>query len=283
MNGGASSCAKAGAGEATPLLDLDGFSGPLDRLLALARAHAIDLARLPLIALVDQLAAALQQAPPATPLGQKGDWVVMVAWLVQLRSRLLLPADPAPDRVADLAVEPQVAAQAAELRDRLVDLQAMQTLARWLDSRPRLGRDVFARGQPEDFAAAIGVAHDIDVVEFLWASLMLFDDDLPDVDTAAGYRPRWRDLHSVPQARLRILRLLAEAPDGRSLARLLPGAAEAASSGTQSMLKRCSAWTSTLVASLELARQGDVQLAQEADFRPILVTRLPVHLTAAPG
>ena len=128
------------AGEGTPVLDLDGYSGPLEQLLVLARAHEIDLTRLPLVALVDQLATALQHAPPATPLGQKGDWVVMTAWLVQLRSRLLLPADP--------AVQPQAEAQAVELRDRLVDLQAMQALARWLDGRPQLGRDVFARGQP---------------------------------------------------------------------------------------------------------------------------------------
>src|SRR5271165_1497058 len=133
------------AGEGTPVLELDGYNGPLDQLLVLARAHEIDLTRLPLVAFVDQLVAALHHAPPATPLGQKGDWVVMTAWLVQLRSRLLLPAD----------VQPQAEAQAVELRERLVDLQAMQALARWLDGRPQLGRDVFARGRPEDFAAAL--------------------------------------------------------------------------------------------------------------------------------
>jgi segregation and condensation protein A len=79
-------------GEGTPAIDLDGYNGPLDQLLVLARAHEIDLTRLPLVALVDQLAVALQRAPPAMPLSQKGDWVVMTAWLVQLRSRLLLPA-----------------------------------------------------------------------------------------------------------------------------------------------------------------------------------------------
>lgn len=79
----------AGGGEGgpgpTPLLDLDGFTGPLERLLTLARAHEIDLARLSLVALVDQLAAALRAAP-AAPLGHKGNWVVMTAWLVELRS-----------------------------------------------------------------------------------------------------------------------------------------------------------------------------------------------------
>src|SRR6516225_4679816 len=195
MDGGVADHRNGRAGEGTPVLDLDGYSGPLDQLLVLARAHEIDLTRLPLVALVDQLATALQHAPPATPLGQKGDWVVMTAWLVQLRSRLLLPADP--------AGQPAAEAQAAELRDRLVDLQAMQALARWLDRRPQLGRDVFARGQPDEFAAALGAEHDrgpiehvrwgpVDVVEFLWASLALFDEVDDAVDTAAVYQPRRR-------------------------------------------------------------------------------------------
>jgi segregation and condensation protein A len=68
------------AGEGAPVLDLDGYNGPLDQLLVLARAHEIDLTRLPLVALVDQLVAALHHAPPATPLGQKGDWVVRTAF-----------------------------------------------------------------------------------------------------------------------------------------------------------------------------------------------------------
>ena len=84
MDGGIADHRNGRAGEGTPVLDLDGYSGPLEQLLVLARAHEIDLTRLPLVALVDQLATALQHAPPATPLGQKGDWVVMEA----IRSRV---------------------------------------------------------------------------------------------------------------------------------------------------------------------------------------------------
>jgi segregation and condensation protein A len=257
---------RAGGGEGTPLLDLDGFSGPLDHLLALARAHEIDLTRLPLVALVDQLAAALKQAPPATPLGQKGDWVVMTAWLLQLRSRLLLPEDP--------AEAPQAAAQAVEFRDRLVDLQAMQALARWLDFRPQLGRDVFARGRPEDFAAANGIAHEVDVVGFLWASLALFDEAEDAVDTAAVYRPRQRDWYSVAAARARILAMLADAPEGERFERFLPDVPDAAIPGEQTPLRvrRGLAWGCTFMASLELAKQGDLTLAQETLFAPILVS-----------
>jgi len=257
---------RAEGGEGTPLLDVDGFSGPLDVLLALARAHEIDLARLPLVALVDQLAAALDAAPPATPLGQKGDWVVMTAWLLQLRSRLLLPEDP--------AEAPQAEAQAVEFRDRLVDLQAMQALARWLDFRPQLGRDVFARGRPEDFAAAIGVAHEVDVVGFLWASLVLFDEPEDAVDTAAVYRPRRRDLYSVAAARARIMAMLADAPEGERFERFLPDVPDAAIPGEQTPLqvRRGLAWGCTLMASLELAKQGDLTLAQEGLFAPIVVS-----------
>ena len=71
-----------GEGGRTPLLALDGYNGPLEGLLSLARSRRIDLSKIPLLDLVDQLAAAVRDAPPATPMGQKGDWVVMAAWLV---------------------------------------------------------------------------------------------------------------------------------------------------------------------------------------------------------
>ena len=254
------------AGEGTPVLDLDGYSGPLDQLLVLARTHEIDLTRLPLVALVDQLATALHHAPPVTPLGQKGDWVVMTAWLLQLRSRLLLPRDP--------AVQPEAEAQAVELRDRLVELQAVQALARWLDGRLQLGRDVFARGQPEDFAAALGAGHAVDVVEFLWASLALFDEVEDAVDPTDVYQPR-RHWYSVVAARAHILAVLAQAPDGGRLEQFLPDVDEAAMSGAEIRSRvRCGlAWGCTFVASLELAKQGDLALAQAGLFEPIHVRR----------
>ena len=206
----------AGAGAvgqpATPHLALVGFSGPLDRLLALARAHAVDLAGLSLTDLVTQLATALRDAAPTTPLGQKGDWVVMAAGLVQLRSLLLLPVDAPARRQAEAAAD--------QLRDRLVTLRAMQTLADWLERQPQLGRDVFARGRPE----MLGVAADrpaADIVGFLWASLALFDA-APDLAATPLHRARPVDLHTVAAARDRILRRLAERPEGASLDQCLP-------------------------------------------------------------
>ena len=252
----------ASEGQGTPLLALDGcFTGPLERLLTLARTRRIDLARLPLGDLVDQLLVALQHAPSATPLGQKGDWVVMTAWLVQLRSLLLLPVDHPSHRAAE--------AEADQLRERLVRLREMQALASWLDRRPQLGCDVFARGQPEFVGTTVETDYAVDVIEFMWACLALFDAADDAADTGSRYQPTWFDLHSLPEARDRILRLLSETPDGGPLGRFLP----AAPGEAETELRQRSAWTTTFAASLELAKQGDAVLGQDGLFLPIEVGR----------
>jgi segregation and condensation protein A len=252
-----------GGGEGgSPHLTLDGFSGPLDHLLTLARAQQIDLSAISLAALVDQLVVALRQAPGKMPLGQKGDWVVMAAWLVQLRARLLLPADAPAQQEATV--------EADALRGRLVALEDMQALAGWLERRPQLGHDVFARGQPEFFGVSVEAGQAVDGVEFLWASLMLFDDTTA-VETTDVYRPRPFELYQVAEARDRILRRLAAIPQGAPLARFLPDPPEIADSEAQEKLRRRSAWSSTLIAGLELAKQGAVVLGQGEDFEAIYV------------
>jgi segregation and condensation protein A len=138
----------------------------------------------------------------------------MAAWLVQLRARLLLPAD-AP-------AQQEAAADAGVFRGRLVALEEIQALAGWLERRPQLGRDVFARGQPEIFGNSVEAGQAIDAVEFLWASLALFDDETAAADTTTVYQARPFELYQVAEARDRILRLLAGAPDGGSLERFLP-------------------------------------------------------------
>ena len=212
-----------GGGEgSSPFLTLDGFAGPLDHLLTLARAQKIDLSRISLGALIDQLVAALRQAPAKMPLGQKADWVVMAAWLVQLRARLLLPAD------APAGQEAQV--EADQLRSRMVALEEIQALAGWLERRPQLGHDVFARGRPEVFGVSVEAGQAIDVVEFLWASLALFDDDTAAADTATVYQARPFQLYAVAEARDRILQRLAQAPEGAPLERFLPDLAQTSES-----------------------------------------------------
>ena len=278
MDGVAADAGTAPAGGATtPLLDLDGFSGPLETLLALARAHQVDLACISLPSLVDQLADALRER--AAMLGEKADWLVMAAWLMLLRSRLLLPADTREQRAA--------AADAERLRGALLAAGEMQALAAWLAQRPQLGRDVFARGQSEFVGLTMAPEHEVDVVEFLWAALDLFDDDLPPVDTTTVYRPPMLDLYPVQDARARILRLLAQSPEGQLLDRLLPeeemlAEAEGEAPLPRSALRRHSAWSSTFAASLDLAKQGEARLTQErGGFTPILVS--PVGVAPAPG
>jgi segregation and condensation protein A len=247
----------------SPLLTLDGFAGPLDHLLTLARAQRIDLSRLPLGDLVDQLVSALRQAPAKMPLGQKGDWVVMAAWLVQLRARLLLPAD-AP-------AQQEAAAEADVFRGRLVALEEIQALAGWLERRPQLGHDVFGRCRPEIFGVSVAARQAVDVVEFLWASLALFDDDTAAADTATFYQARPFELYTVAEARERILRRLAAAPEGATLERFLPELAKTSEREVWAKIRLRSAWSSTFIAGLELAKQGEVVLGQGEDFDAIHV------------
>jgi segregation and condensation protein A len=250
-------------GTGAPLLNLDGFHGPLDQLLTLARAAKIDLAALSLTALVEQLAAALRQA--TVPLGQKGDWVVMAAWLLQLRTRLLLPTE---------AAQQAAEVEAEDLRGRLVALQAAQALAAWLEQRPQLGRDSFIRGRPEIFGVSLEATPVLDAVEFLWASLTLFDDGVADPDTVGVYRAVRADLHTVAEARDRILQRLATASDGAMIDQLLPAPPDKSEDEERQALRWRSAWASTFGASLELAKQGVVVVEQGRAFTPIHIARL---------
>ena len=102
-------------------------------------------------------------------------------------------------------------AEAGALQARLVALRDMQALASWLEHRPQLGHDVFARGQPEAIGTAFEPAHQVDVVEVLWASLALFDDAAADLDEAC--HPAVVRLHDASTARARILWLLAATPE----------------------------------------------------------------------
>jgi segregation and condensation protein A len=264
---GLAAAPEQGGVSASPSLALDGFTGPLERLLVLARAHELDIARLSLPAFCDQFSAALLQASGRVPLSQQGEWLAMAAWFILLRSRLLLPPETPAGQGAPTEAE--------QGRERLAG-RDVQALAAWLARRPQLGTDMFARGRPEFVGAIGGAEHEIDVIEFLWAALVLFDADLPAAETAPRYRPVWLDLYGVADARARIRRLLGETTDGRVLAQLLPVPdPEAPPSGA---LKRRSAWTSTFVAGLELAKQGEVLLHQENGFAPIHVVRPPAEL-----
>lgn len=273
-----------GADSSAPRLDLDGFSGPLDLLLDLARSRRIDLHRIALQDLVVQLAPALRQA---ASLAERGGWLVMAAWVVLLRSRLLLHEGPAENPEGPARAD----RHARRLRAQLLGLQQVQAVAGWLDRQPQLGRDVFGRGADSAGTHAGDAGRAVDVVAFLWATLDLLDGRGTRADAPLAYVPPRPALHSVGDARARILRLLGSDPQPQPLARLLPEPASddgtmpdhtGAQPAPRAALLRRSGWASAFAASLELAKQGQVTLTQDRGFAPILVRAEPGSRTAKP-
>ncbi len=228
---------------------LDGFDGPLDLLLDLARAQKVDLARISIVSLVDQYLAIVEGAGPVR-LELAADWLVMAAWLTWLKSRFLLQGGEAEE----------VEAASGSLAERLAALQAVRASAAWLGARAQLGHEVFARGQPEDFTELDRSGLAADLPGLLRAYLA--------ARRRGGTRDRYTlrpvTLWSVQDALGRLRFLLGRAPAWSSLERFLPGRLPNA-------LARRAALASTLLAGLELAREGAVQLRQDRPFGPILV------------
>ena len=248
---------------AIPVLHLDGFDGPMDLLLDLAERQRIDFGRMSVLALAEQFVAAFEQLADRVAIERRADWLVMATRLVLLRSRLLFPDSP-------VAAEAAQCDAITELR-RIDDLAEMRAAAAWLSDQPVLGQDVFARGAPDRLGAYVEPGDEVDVIAFLWASLALFEDDAEQLHTVARYRPAWTDLYSVAEARDRILRMLGEGGDGETLGHFLPEQPAFGDAG-DAPLRLSSAWATTFSASLELAKLGDVGLAQDEVFAPVHVS-----------
>ncbi|MDO9712712.1 segregation and condensation protein A [Paracraurococcus lichenis] len=238
-----------------PVLRFEAWEGPLDLLLELARAQRVDLARISVTDLAAQFVVVLDTAilRRAVPLSRLAEWTIMAAWLLLLRSRLLLPAGTPESAEAER--------EAADLRRRLADREAARRLADWLERRQRLGREVFARGAAEPEATAEPAA---DVTELLRACFKLLQVPLRE----RVYRPRPPQLWRAPEALARLRALLPGLPEGVPLEQLLPPAP--AEEGAA--LWRRSALASTLLAGLELSRDGAIVLEQDAAFEPIRVS-----------
>jgi segregation and condensation protein A len=253
---------RSAAGDAgTPELRLGAWEGPLDLLLDLARAGKVDLSRLSILDLAGQFGAALEAAVASrrVPLSRLGDWLVMAAHLALLRSRLLLPADSAE------AMEARREAEA--LRRRLADREFVRRLADWLERRPRLGREVFARGVAEelegaDRGAAVPAA---DTAALLRACLAVLERP---GRGGGSWRPTPLPLWRVPDALARLRRMLPAIPEGAPLERFLP---ETAADWHGEALQRRAALASTLLAGLELGREGAASLAQGEAFGEVVV------------
>lgn len=241
--------------EPSLLIDVQGFEGPLDLLLHLARNQRVDLARISVLALAEQYLEFVEQAR-AVRLELAADYLVMAAWLAYLKSKLLIPKQQGDDGETGEEL-------AASLQFRLKRLEAMRDAAAALVNRNRLGRDVFPRGMPE-------------VVMVDRASQ--FSATLYDLLTAyASQRQRQavtnvqiakRAVWSLKEARVALARLMGRIEDWVSLDRFLIDYA-------LSPQERASALASSFAASLELVREGKLEVRQNAPFEPIYMRAKP--------
>lgn len=230
-------------------LDLDGWEGPLDLLLTLARAQKVDLSRISILALVEQYLAFIADARKLR-LEIAADYLVMAAWLAYLKSCLLLPKDP--------EVEPGPEELALRLQLRLQRLQAMREAGARLMARDRLGRDVFRRGGPEGLRVVRRSAWTSDIFDLIAAYGMVRARGEPAVHVVSQ-----RPVMTLDEAIHRLERMIGTRADWTALEAFLPD--------TPDPLFRRSALASSFVATLELARKGRIQLEQEGIFEPLYV------------
>jgi len=235
--------------EGALILDLDGFEGPLDLLLSLARDQKVDLAQISILALADQYLEFVHRAR-ALMIEIAADYLVMAAWLAYLKSRLLLP-QPSDDE------EPSGAEMAAALAFQLQRLESMRKAGKALFGRPQLGRDFFLRGEPETVEYVRRHIYEVSLYELLKAY-----GDQQGRSNARTLTIEPMDLYSVDDAIQRLRGLLGAVPDWQTLSSFLPD-------NLRSGLGRRSAIATTFAASLELAKEGKVKIRQDRAFGPI--------------
>ena len=232
-------------------LTLDGWEGPLDLLLNLARVQKVDLQQISILALVEQYLAYLEGARKLR-LEIAADYLVMAAWLAYLKSCLLLPKDPEQD--------PSPEELALRLQLRLQRLDAMRDAGARLMGRDRLGRDVFARGAPEGLRLVRKSNWQVTPFDLFAAYGVVKARTQPAMHVVHDRR-----VMTLDDALERVARLVGAHLDWTVLEAFLPTSEDAA------FLK--SALASSFVAALELARQGRVEIAQEDAFAPLMLRR----------
>ena len=233
-------------------LELDGWEGPLDLLLDLARRQKVDLRRISILELVDQYLTYIEQAE-ALRLELAADYLVMAAWLAYLKSALLLPRDEQED--------PSPEELALRLQLRLQRLAAMRDAAARLMARDRLGRDVFARGAPEGVRVLRRNQWQCD-----WFDLIRAFGDVKRRTQPVVHMVRERPVMTLDSAIERVSAMLGVTLDWLELRAFLPPHADP-------RLRR-SALASSFVAALELARLGKAELRQEDVFGPLHLRRV---------
>jgi segregation and condensation protein A len=238
----------------TLVVDVEGFEGPLDLLLAMARTQKVDIARISVLALAQQYLDFIAEARKLR-LEIAADYLVMAAWLTFLKSKLLLPAEqdedggPSGEELAQL------------LAFRLKRLGAMRDAAAQLMTRKRLGRDVFARGMPEPLHITKKSTYQANLYDLLKAYAQQRQRT-----SVRTLHMRTRTVWSLKEARVELERLLGMscdwAPLDEILAEFLVGPE-----------LRKTALASSFTATLEMTREGALELRQAKLFAPLLIRR----------
>ena len=232
-------------------VNLDGFEGPIDLLLALAREQKVDLSKIAILPLAEQY---LEFVESARKLDMEvaADYLVIAAWLAYLKSRLLLP-DPEPEQAEE------VIDMTDALKYQLVRLESMQQAAKRLISLPRLGQQRFARGAGERFESVSDPVWTASLYDLLACYGSIQSGVENRTLTIAATR-----LYSVQEAAARLRRLVGAIPEWTVLESFLPD-------NLKTPLDRRSATASHFVASLELAKEGMLRLRQDSRFAPIFL------------
>ena len=236
------------------IVDVEGYEGPLDLLLTLARTQKVDLRRISVLQLAEQYLGFVEKAR-VLRIELAADYLVMAAWLAFLKSRLLLPPDPAEEG-------PSGEELAAHLAFQLERLEAMRDAAARLMARDQKGRDFFVRGVPEDVTRIRRVRYTATLLDLMqgYARVRTHDQFRP-------YAFDRTDVFTMEEALDRMRGLIGFAGEWAALETFLPDGWHA------DPRRRRSATASTFAAALELAKEGRVELRQAETFAPIQLRR----------
>ncbi|MGN7438634.1 MAG: segregation and condensation protein A [Alcanivorax sp.] len=242
------------------LLNLDGYEGPIDVLLEMSRNQKVDLAKISILQLVRQYLEFIERAKQRN-LELAAEYLVMAAWMAYLKSRLFLPKDETDD-------EPSAEDMAEALQFQLRRLEAMQNAAAMLMERPKLGQDIFARGQPEEVEERVTTQWRVSLFDLLQAYGAIErrkEDDNYDLPTF--------QLMSTERAMSRLEEMLGALPKKgqnsvwATLHSFVPDESQ------EDILYARSALASTFTAGLEMAKQGHLEFRQEGLFKPVYMRK----------
>lgn len=234
-------------------VDVDGYEGPLDLLLDLARRQKVDLANVSVLALAEQYLEFIEKVRERR-IEVAADYLVMAAWLAYLKSKLMVPQ-------AATGEEPSGEMMAALLQFRLKRLEAMRQASEQLVNRPRLGKQIFARGMPEPVIVTKNQLWEANLYDLLKAYSVQRERGI-----SGDYIPEKRHVWSLSDARDILQRLIGQSIDWMPMYDFLSDYLEVPE-------ERVSAMASSFSASLEMAREGKLELRQANAFGPIFMRR----------